>query len=217
MRILNLFSIITITTLLAFIGVPAFGATYYVSPTGNDSAAGTLSQPWKTINRALTGRSPGDVVQLQAGATFTENVTVASGGAAGSPVTLTSDPANRATLRQSLATKSALYIYNKGHLTFENLIVTGVGRSLTTKMGIEAYADNGMYAGLTFRNVTVTECYRGFQIMGYGSATYGFDGVLMENCEGSYNRDAGALTWAQAAGGIRNLTVRDCRDRKSVV
>jgi hypothetical protein len=151
------------------------------------------------------------VVQLQAGATFTENVSVASGGTAGSPVTLTSDPANRATLRQSLASKSAISIYNKGHLTIENLNVTGVGRSLTTKMGIDAYADNGMYNGLTFRNVTATEFYRGFQIMGYGSSTFGFDGILMDNCEGSYNRDAGALTWAQAPGGIRNLTVRNSR------
>ena len=130
--------------LFLLLALPAVAADYYVSPFGSDSAAGTPAQPWKTVNRALTGRAPGDVVHLQAGAVFTENVTVAAGGAAGLPVTLTSDPSNRATIKQSLATKSAVFIYNKGYITLENLIVTGVGRSLTTKMGIEAYADSGM-------------------------------------------------------------------------
>lgn len=191
--------------------LPALAATYYVSPTGNDSAAGTVAQPWKTVNRAMTARAPGDIVYLQAGAVFTENVTIASGGAAGLPVTLRSDPLNRATIRQSLSTKSGVYIYNKGYITLENLIITGVGRSLTSKAGVEAYADNGMYNGLTFRNLTVTEFYRGYQFMGYGGgAAYGFNGILMEGCEGNSNRDAGALTWGQAAGAIRNLTVRDC-------
>jgi hypothetical protein len=191
--------------------LPCIGADYYVSPSGNDSAAGSVTQPWRTVQRALTGRSPGDVVHLAAGAVFTENVTVGSGGTAGLPVTLTSDPANRATLRQASAASDGLFLYNKGHFTLENVILTGVGRNLTTKAGVSAYADNGRYGGLTFRNVTVTEFYRGFTLMGYGAATYGFEGILMENCEGNYNRDAGALTWAQAAGGIRNLVVRDCR------
>ena len=199
-------------TLFAFLFVIAtrcFAADYYVSPTGNDGAAGSAAQPWRTITRALTGRGAGDVVHLQAGAVFTENVSVASAGAAGSPIVLTSDPADRATIRQASATKDGISIYNKGYLTLENLIVTGVGRALTTKAGINAYADNGMYRGLTFRNVTATEFYRGFVVMGYGAAAYGFSDVLFERCAGNYNLDAGAITWAQAAGGIRNLTVRD--------
>lgn len=201
-----------ILVVLMILARQALAADYYVSLAGNDSAAGTQAQPWRTVNRALTGRAPGDVVHLQAGATFTENVTVASGGTAGLPVTLTSDPTNRATIRQASSAVRGVYIYNKGYITLENLIITGVGKDLTSKVGVEAYADNAMYNGLTFRNLTVTEFYRGYQFMGYGGGSlYGFNGILMENCEGSYNRDAGALTWGQAAGAIRNLTVRDCQ------
>ncbi|MFM7102013.1 MAG: DUF1565 domain-containing protein, partial [Verrucomicrobiota bacterium] len=163
------------------ISLSTLGAAFYVSPTGNDSASGSATQPWKTINRALNGRSPGDVVHLAAGAVFTENVVVASSGAAGQPVTLTSDPANRATIRQASASSDGVQLYNRGHFTLENVILTGVGRSLTTKAGVSAYADNGQYAGLTLRNVSASEFYRGFTIMGYGASTYGFNGVLMEN------------------------------------
>ena len=51
---------------LLVLALPAFAADYHVSPIGSDAAAGTLAQPWKTVNRALTGRAPGDVVHLPA-------------------------------------------------------------------------------------------------------------------------------------------------------
>jgi hypothetical protein len=49
------------------------GTTYYVSPTGNDSSAGTsTSAPWRTLDKVTsTTFMPGDSVLLQGGATFT--------------------------------------------------------------------------------------------------------------------------------------------------
>lgn len=205
-------SLATIVRSSGKLNLAVTNATYYVSPSGNDFSAGTLSQPWKTINRALTGRSAGDIIFLEAGATFTENIKVASSGAQDLPVIVKSDPTNPATIRQANSSQSAIYIYNKGYLTFENILIIGVGRSLTLKMGVEAYADNGMYSGLTFNNVSVSEFYRGFQFIGYGGgSSFGFSGITLENCEGSYNLDAGALTWGQAAGAIRNVVVRNSR------
>ncbi|MEO7495565.1 MAG: right-handed parallel beta-helix repeat-containing protein [Massilia sp.] len=52
------------TTLLANTGT---GATYYVSPTGSDSAAGTLAAPWRTIARAQTAATAGDTVYFRGG------------------------------------------------------------------------------------------------------------------------------------------------------
>jgi hypothetical protein len=51
----------------------ATGKTYYVSPNGNDSNAGTsTSVPWKTLDKVTsTTFMPGDSVLLQGGATFT--------------------------------------------------------------------------------------------------------------------------------------------------
>ncbi len=43
------------------------GADFYVSTTGNDSASGSLSAPWKTPNYAMTKVRAGDSVRLIAG------------------------------------------------------------------------------------------------------------------------------------------------------
>src|SRR5215217_7363953 len=40
---------------------------FYVSPTGNDAAAGTIGAPWRTIPHAVASVAPGDVINLRAG------------------------------------------------------------------------------------------------------------------------------------------------------
>lgn len=53
--------------LLALASAPAFSATYYVAPTGNNSNAGTQAAPFATIARAQTQAQPGDTVYLRGG------------------------------------------------------------------------------------------------------------------------------------------------------
>ncbi len=40
---------------------------YYVSPAGDDSAAGTVDAPWKTVQHAVASAARGDVINLRAG------------------------------------------------------------------------------------------------------------------------------------------------------
>src|SRR5918997_1345984 len=40
---------------------------FYVSPAGNDDAAGTIDAPWKTVPHAVASAAPGDVINLRAG------------------------------------------------------------------------------------------------------------------------------------------------------
>jgi len=54
------------------------GATHYVSPAGLDSNPGTLSNPFKTIQKCATVSSAGDSCLIQAG-TYRETVTPNSG------------------------------------------------------------------------------------------------------------------------------------------
>lgn len=42
-------------------------ATYYISPTGSDSAAGTSAAPWATWFKANASVAPGDIVNINAG------------------------------------------------------------------------------------------------------------------------------------------------------
>lgn len=56
-----------------------WGVTYYVSTTGNDNNAGTLSAPWRTIQHAANTVHAGDTVQVMGG-TYNEVVTMKTSG-----------------------------------------------------------------------------------------------------------------------------------------
>lgn len=60
---------------ILLIGANVFGANYYVATNGNDSNSGTLSSPFKTLEKAVTMVSPGDYIYLRGG---TYNMTVKS-------------------------------------------------------------------------------------------------------------------------------------------
>jgi parallel beta-helix repeat protein len=71
---------------------PAFAKTYYVSPSGNNSNAGTSAgAPLKTINKALEKVVAGDTVYLRGG-TYREQVEVKRSGAAGKPIIIAAYP-----------------------------------------------------------------------------------------------------------------------------
>jgi len=59
------------------------GKTYFVSIAGNDNNAGTLSAPWRTIQKAANTVQAGDTVQVRAG-TYNEIVTMQTSGNASS-------------------------------------------------------------------------------------------------------------------------------------
>ena len=63
------------------------GSTFYVSPTGSDSAAGSSSSPWRTIQKAASMLKAGQTAIVSAG-NYGERVEVANSGALASPITL---------------------------------------------------------------------------------------------------------------------------------
>jgi hypothetical protein len=58
---------------------PSTPYNYYVSPTGNDSAAGTASAPWKTLARAARAAKPGTTIRVAPGTYVGGFKTTASG------------------------------------------------------------------------------------------------------------------------------------------
>jgi hypothetical protein len=72
------------------------GVTYYVSTSGSDTNAGTLSAPWRHINYAASKANPGDTVQVMGG-TYNEIVTIPnSGNATAGYITFMSYPGQTA-------------------------------------------------------------------------------------------------------------------------
>ncbi len=55
------------------------GTTYYVSTSGNDNNPGTLTSPWRTVQKAANTVKAGDTVQVRAG-TYNEIVTMKTSG-----------------------------------------------------------------------------------------------------------------------------------------
>ncbi len=69
--------------------IPGFGATFYVSATGNDGNPGTSAMPWATIQRAVESTGPGDTILVGSG-TY-KGARIENSGQAGLPKTLKSD------------------------------------------------------------------------------------------------------------------------------
>jgi hypothetical protein len=67
------------------------GKAYYLSPSGNDGAAGTYAAPWKTITAAAKKMAPGDVAYLRGG-TYSGQAQINTSGTATAPITFTAFP-----------------------------------------------------------------------------------------------------------------------------
>ena len=63
------------------------GSTFYISPTGSDSAAGSSSAPWRTIQKAAGTLKAGQTAIVSAG-NYGERVQIANSGTQASPITL---------------------------------------------------------------------------------------------------------------------------------
>src|SRR3989344_630151 len=72
--------ILLLSSLSLFVHTPVLAAaTYYVSPSGSDTALGTLASPFKTIQRAAGIVNPGDTVLIRGG-TYNKTVPIARSG-----------------------------------------------------------------------------------------------------------------------------------------
>lgn len=63
------------------------GATWYLSPEGNDNGSGSAADPWQTLNRAATATSAGDVVILADGTYRLGGTRIVDNGTLSNPVT----------------------------------------------------------------------------------------------------------------------------------
>ena len=95
--------------------VPANPAReWVVSPTGNDTAAGTAAAPLRTISRAITQAGPGELIRVRAG-TYAERVLLMGSvrhGTASAPITLLGEGKPRIVLGSQ---SGALMVVERSH------------------------------------------------------------------------------------------------------
>lgn len=63
------------------------GSLFYVATTGNDAHAGTITEPWQTIQYAVDNVSAGDTILVRGG-TYNERVLIGVSGTVGNYITL---------------------------------------------------------------------------------------------------------------------------------
>jgi len=66
---------------------PGSGSTFYVSPSGSDSASGSSSAPWRTIQKAADTLNAGQTA-IVAGGNYGERVSISRSGTQASPITM---------------------------------------------------------------------------------------------------------------------------------
>lgn len=76
---------------------PGSGNVWYVSPTGSDANPGTITQPFKTIMKAVSVVRPGDTIYLRGGTHgYTSTITLNPSGTASALITLAGYPGENA-------------------------------------------------------------------------------------------------------------------------
>ncbi len=78
-------------------GALAQGNTYYVASNGNDANSGSISQPWRHIQKAANTLQPGDTVYIRAGA-YAEKVLPKNSGQVGGYITYAAYPGEVVTI-----------------------------------------------------------------------------------------------------------------------
>jgi Periplasmic copper-binding protein (NosD) len=94
--------------------------TFYVSPTGSDSNAGTLDAPWRTLDYAFSQLDPGETLMLRAG-TYVGDPTYTRVGTALGPIVVRNYPGESPILEA--ATTYPLRVKGSAaYTTFQGLI-----------------------------------------------------------------------------------------------
>ena len=171
--------------------------TRYASLTGDDAAAGTAEQPFRTAARLVASLSAGETGCL-AGGTFREDLTIRTSGEAGAPITLSSAPGSRARLLGRLwVTDSA------DDVVLANLDLDG--RNAGNLPSPTVNGDRVSFVGNDVTNRHAASiCFVVGSTTGWGTAV---DSVL----DGNRVHDCGALPRTNQHHGVYLASSRDAR------
>ncbi|MFE9934207.1 right-handed parallel beta-helix repeat-containing protein [Streptomyces sp. NPDC005533] len=114
----------------------AAGRIYFVSPSGDDSNAGTsIEAPFRTIQKAADNTEPGDTVSIMNG-TYSERsagsnvLTVNRSGRPGAPITFTAHPGHHPVIHPIKAW-NGISVHGSSHIVIQNLEIKGNNAALT--------------------------------------------------------------------------------------
>lgn len=174
--------------------------TYYVSPTGNNTASGTTPRTaWRTLARASKAvLLPGDRLLLQGGKRFSGQLTIgqADGGSATRPVLISTYGAGRATI---VSPSNGILVYDAIGVEISGFVIVGLKAMRPVDAGIQLYSDlAGHQSGhIAISRVNVSRFGAGISI-GALKDRAGFRDVSITRAILHGNLDAGLATYGPA-------------------
>ena len=157
--------------------------TFYVDPAGNDSAAGSLPSPWRTLQKAAGTVQAGDLVIVHAG--HYAGLYLTTSGTAANPITFRADPGVVVDMPNP-TTPDGINLEGASFIVIENFTVSGLPRA-----GIRS---------VTNHNVTIRG-NTGDMNGRWGILTGFSDDLLIENNTMTRSSPSTGSTWATAATG----------------
>jgi len=127
-RVFRIFAVAVILG-IALTQAPAAAAplrTFYVDPAGNDSAAGSITSPWRTLQKAANTVRAGDLVIVRAG--HYAGLYLTTSGTATDPITFRGDPGAIVDTRNP-TTPDGINLEGASYVVIESFTVTGVPRA----------------------------------------------------------------------------------------
>jgi hypothetical protein len=103
---------------------PAIGTDYlYVSKSGNDSTGdGSISKPWRTIQKASNNSHPGNTILVRAG-TYSEEVDIAVSGTASNYITYMPYPGETVILDGNQSLGRLFFLYNIDYIRIKGFTI----------------------------------------------------------------------------------------------
>ncbi|GAY09270.1 right-handed parallel beta-helix repeat-containing protein [Pseudonocardia sp. N23] len=175
--------------------------TFYVSPTGDDSARGTSQgTAWRTLDRASAARLvPGDRLLLQGGATFEGRLRIDAddAGDPGRPVVVGSFGDGRARIESRQ--DAAVLVIDTSGVRIGDLVVVGKGAEgvVPGSAGVRFYSDlagGRMLDAVGVSGVDASGFVNGVEI-GAANIGSGFRDAVVDDVVTHDNRDAGLAVY----------------------
>jgi len=198
----------------------ALAATYYVSPSGDDSNPGTSPEKaWKTFDKVNdTSFKAGDSIFFEGGRTFSGSLRFDAddSGTGANPVTVGSYGTGRATI--SSGSRHGLYAKNSSGFVVKDLVFVGAGSNVDADFsGISFFADR---SGLKPEHIRIDNVeasgyrQRGIEIVGSWGSDSGFKDVRITNCDVHNNGDKGISSYGSKSGrgwSHKNVYIGNCK------
>lgn len=194
----------------------ANAADYYVATNGSDTSSGTLTQPWKTVQKAANTLVAGDTAYIRGGTYNEYDIKFANSGALGNPITIKRYPGETAiidggfTSGSGLSWGAVIFIDNNHYITLEGLIIKR-GLRANIRIGYDYNPTN-----ITIKNCDISD-FVASDNSGQVTIVHGGNIVIENNLLHGYQPYTGDTSSSQNSAGVHIFYAGDVTIKNNTI